>query len=85
MALTKRMQKFESLSAHGWYGKLVKKLTRDDAAVIFAFCEANRFASPMLFEERANRLFLTTPKTKNWKLVLEVLSILAAEKGDLTE
>lgn len=83
MSNSKRYQKFKDLSTHGWYKKLVIKLADDDVAAISSFCEANRFASPMVFEERANRYFLSAPKTKNWKIVLEVLSVISTEKGDL--
>jgi hypothetical protein len=60
-------------SGHAWLKKSYSKLRKDDFAVIKKFLDIEyKDKNDAMFA--CNRIFLNSPKTKNWLCVMETLS-----------
>lgn len=75
--MCKRIQKFESLKEHHWYQRLVKKLTQEEVEIIHQFCKTHQDKNALEFEYAGNRLYLCRPRTKNFAIVNELLTVIA--------
>lgn len=70
-----RLEKFEALADHPWYGRMWKKLSSSERTCAVHFLVENENASKDEFEIRINRLFLDREKSKNADLIVELLSV----------
>lgn len=68
-----RLTAFHGYESHAWLGRLYKKLTADDLNLCIDFINQNWELDKNDFEKKVNRLFLDKEKTKNWKLITELL------------
>lgn len=71
----KRHAKISSLFEHSWYGKRLKKLTLDELALIANFINERAEKNRDAFVHDVNRFFITNERTKNWSMVMEILTI----------
>lgn len=76
-----RVQIFKGLANHAWYGKQFKKLTQEDVDAALSFIKDRGFLRSNDFETEVNRMFIDNYKTKNWKLVMELLSATNTQAG----
>lgn len=73
-----RMEAFETLPDHIWYGRLVGRLTKQEIQMMKDFIVEHDGLNPGQFEQKANELLYLGEKTKNLTLVNEMLCCLNA-------
>lgn len=72
-----RHAKITALFDHAWYGKRLKKFSIDELALIAKFINERAEKERNEFVHDVNRFFLSNPKTKNWSMIMEILTIVA--------
>lgn len=69
----KRLEAFRSLEQHPWSSRIFKKLKENDVNFCISFIEKNNGLNKLDFEYAVNRIFIDKEKTKNWKIISEIL------------
>lgn len=72
-----RHAKITDLFEHAWYGKRMNKFTPDELTLIANFINERSLKERNDFVFDVNRYFINKVKTKNWSLVMEILTIIA--------
>lgn len=72
--MSNRAKNFKNLADHPLLGRLFQKLTKSDLEICLQFLEASEQMNDNEYEHNLNRLFLDKEKTKNWKIIQELLS-----------
>ena len=76
-ALQEAISQYENLERDAYYSKITKKLNETDKSFILVYLSSNKHLDKNAFEYKANRIFIDLEnKTKNWKIIMELLSVL---------
>lgn len=70
----RRLDAFQLLSEHAWYGKLYNKLSAAERVMCREFIFSRETLNADEFELAVNRWFVDKPKPKNWATMMELVS-----------
>lgn len=74
MKTDKRLEAFHSFNDHAWLKRLYKKLGPNELSMCTTFIAVHEGVSADVFEMAVNRMFIDKPKTRNWRVIMELLS-----------
>lgn len=70
-----RLNNLESLASDPWYKRLAKRLSNGDWALMRNFVSDNDTLDIGDFELKVNRMFIDREKPKQWKVIMEFLTV----------